>query len=52
MIERDRPEAAKRRETEEIVRETLINLERVEDELSRVKRRLLEHLEFAGGSDL
>lgn len=36
----------------EIVEETLINLERLESELARVKRRLLEHLKLPVGTDL
>jgi hypothetical protein len=36
----------------DILSETMLNLEMVEGELARVKRRLLEHLELAGRSDL
>ena len=39
------------RELESIVRESFMNIEILEDDIHRVKRRLLEHLEKAGVTD-
>lgn len=35
----------------DVVQETLINLERIEGQFASMKRRLLEHLELSGGAD-
>lgn len=51
MEKRDRPELGKLL-VEEIIEETLTNLGRLEEEVSAVRRRLLEHLEAARGVNL
>ena len=50
MEKRDRPELGIT--LEDILRETLLNLETLEADLAAVKRRLCEHLETARGIQL